>query len=75
LTIIGFLVAKLNGIVGKFNKEKCISLIFAGGLRNFSVILTIAVTFFPEAVALPTLICIIFQQILAAIMGKVIIRR
>jgi len=75
LTVLGFLLAKLNGIAGRLNKEKCISLIFAGGLRNFSAILTIAVTFFPEAAAIPTLLCIVFQQTLAAVMGKTIIRR
>jgi predicted Na+-dependent transporter len=37
--------------------------------------MTIAVTFFPEATALPTLLCIVFQQIIAAVMGKIIIKK
>jgi predicted Na+-dependent transporter len=75
LTVIGFLLAKLNGIIVKCNEQKNIALIFAGGLRNFSAVMTIAVTFFPEATALPTLLCIVFQQIIAAIMGKLIIKK
>ncbi|MCL2720260.1 MAG: hypothetical protein FWD47_02850 [Treponema sp.] len=75
LTVTGFLLSKLTGIVSKSGEEKSISLFFAGGLRNFSAVLTIAVAFFPEATALPTLLCIVFQQIIAAIMGKVMIKK
>jgi len=37
--------------------------------------MTIAVTFLPEAAVLPTLMSIILQQTIAAVMGKLIIRR
>jgi predicted Na+-dependent transporter len=74
LTIIGFLLAKIITIAGKWSEQKSISLIFAGGLRNFSAVMTIAVTFFPEDTALPTLLCIVFQQLIAAVMGKVMIK-
>jgi hypothetical protein len=46
-------------------------MIIAGGLRNNSAIMTIAVNFFPETAALPTLLSIMFQQTIMAIMGKV----
>jgi len=87
LTVIGFLFAKLNGVIerctvktsGTVNdsrgSEKGISLIIAGGLRNNSAVMTIAVTFFPEATVLPTLLSIVFQQIITAIMGKVLIKK
>ncbi|MDR0322665.1 MAG: hypothetical protein LBI28_14315 [Treponema sp.] len=75
LTVAGFLFAKLNGIVGKFSNEKTTSLIIAGGLRNNSAVMTIAVTFFPEATVLPTLVSIIVQQTIAAIMGKLVIKK
>lgn len=74
LTVLGFLLAKLNGIIGKCGSQKGASLIIAGGLRNNSAVMTIAVTFFPEAAALPTLLCIVFQQIITAVMGKVLIK-
>jgi len=74
LTVLGFILAKLTGKIVKCNEEKSISMFFAGGLRNFSAVLTIAVAFFPEVTALPTLLCIVFQQIIAAIMGKLMIK-
>ena len=75
LTTTGFFLAKLNGIIGKFGSEKSASLIIAGGLRNNSAVMTIAVTFFPELTVLPMLVSIIFQQMIMAIMGRVIIKR
>jgi predicted Na+-dependent transporter len=74
LLIIGFLLAKLNGFFGKCSDEKKTSLIIAGGLRNNSAVMTIAVTFFPELTVLPILLSLVFQQTIAAIMGKLMIR-
>jgi predicted Na+-dependent transporter len=75
LTVIGFLLARVNGIAAKCGYEKSSALVIAGGLRNNNAVMTIAVAFFPEAAVLPTLISIIVQQTIAAIMGKVIIRK
>ena len=75
LTITGFFLARLNGIIGKCGDEKNASLIIAGGLRNNSAVMTIAVTFFPELVVLPTLVSIIFQQMIMAVLGRVIIKK
>ncbi|MCL2214088.1 MAG: hypothetical protein FWC06_02645 [Treponema sp.] len=75
LTITGFLIAKLNGVIGKCSVEKGTSLILAGGLRNNSVVMTIAVTFFPEAAVFPSLLTIIFQQTIAVVMGKLLIKK
>jgi len=75
LTAAGFLLAWFFGITGKCTGEKKASLIIAGGLRNNSAVMTIAVTFFPEAAVFPTLVSIIFQQVITAVMGKLIIER
>ncbi|MCL2442314.1 MAG: hypothetical protein FWD13_02480 [Treponema sp.] len=75
LTTTGFLLAKLNGIIGKCDDKKTTSLVIAGGLRNNSAVMTIAVAFFPEAAVLPTLLSIIFQQTIAAIIGKLMIAK
>ena len=74
LTITGFFLAKINGITGKSGAEKSASLIIAGGLRNNSAVMTIAVTFFPELTVLPSLLSIIFQQMIMALLGKAIIK-
>jgi len=75
LTASSFLLARLNGVAAKCGNEKTAALVIAGGLRNNSAVMTIAVTFLPEAAVLPTLMSIILQQSIAAIMGKLIIRR
>jgi len=75
LTFAGFLLARLNGVICKCSEEKSASLVIAGGLRNNSAVMTIAVTFFPEAAVLPTILSIIFQQMIAAVMGRVLIRK
>jgi predicted Na+-dependent transporter len=70
LTTTGFLLARVNGIAAKCGNEKTTALVIAGGLRNNSAVMTIAVTFLPEAAVLPTLMSIILQQTIAAIMSK-----
>lgn len=75
LTTAGFIITKLLGSIGKCNEEKGISLVIAGGLRNNSAVMTIAVAFFPEAAVLPTLLSLVFQQTIAAVMGKLIIKK
>ena len=75
LAVGGFMLARLVGIVSKCGPEKNVTLFFSGGLKNISVVATIAVTFFPEATALPTITGILFQQSIAAVMGKLIKRR
>jgi predicted Na+-dependent transporter len=72
LSTTGFLLSKFTAIAIRCHREKNISLFFAGGLRNISAVSTIAVTFFPEAAALPALLGIVFQQTLSAIMGNLL---
>ncbi|MDR0316800.1 MAG: bile acid:sodium symporter [Treponema sp.] len=71
LSVTGFIISKAAAIAGKCNAEKGIALFFCGGLRNISAVTTIAVTFFPEAAALPALLGIVFQQSIAAVMGNI----
>jgi predicted Na+-dependent transporter len=71
----GFLFSKLAAVAARCSAEKSIALFFSGGLRNISAVTTIAVTFFPEAAALPALLGIVFQQSISAIMGKLLIKK
>ena len=68
----GFILSKLGAVAVKCNTEKSVVLFFAGGLRNISAVTTIAVTFFPEAAALPALLGIVFQQTISVLMGKLL---
>jgi tagaturonate reductase len=71
LTFTGFFLVKLVTVIGKCKAPKDTTLIVAAGLRNNSAVMTIAVAFFPEATVLPTLMSIIVQQSIMAVMGKV----
>jgi predicted Na+-dependent transporter len=75
LSITGFIFSKLAAVAGRCNAEKSVTVFFSGGLRNISAVTTIAVTFFPEAAALPALLGIVFQQTLSAVMGKIVLRK
>ena len=75
LSASGFLLSRLAALVVRCNHEKSVAMLFAGGMRNISAITTIAVNFFPEAAALPALLGIMFQQSLAAFMGKLLTRQ
>jgi len=74
LTALGFLLGKFFAAISRCSDQKAISLILAGGLRNNSAVMTIAVAFFPETAVLPAVMSIVFQQTIAAIMGKLIIK-
>ena len=75
LSVVGFIVSKFAAGTVRCNTEKTVTLFFGGGLRNISAVTTIAVTFFPEAAALPALLGIVFQQAISAIMGKLMLNK
>ncbi|MDR0623603.1 MAG: hypothetical protein LBG10_04160 [Treponema sp.] len=73
--MIGYVLSKLTGRAGRLKPEKRITLFFSTGLRNISAATTIAIEFFPEAAALPCLLGIVFQQVTAAFMGKILLKK
>jgi len=75
LSVTGYLLGKLVAIVVRCNPEKSVSLCFAGGMRNLTAVTTIAVSFFPEATALPAFLGILLQQSIAVLMGKLLTRK
>ena len=74
LCVAGFAVSRLAAAIVKCDAEKGAAFFFSGGLRNISSVTTIAVTFFPEAAALPALLGVMFQQTVSAIMGRFLLR-
>jgi predicted Na+-dependent transporter len=73
--ITGYVLSKITGALGKLNQKKRVTLFFSGGLRNISAATTIAIDFLPPAAALPCLLGIVFQQVTAAIMGRILLGR
>jgi tagaturonate reductase len=73
--MIGYVLSKLTGMAGRLKPEKRITQYFSAGLRKISAATTIAIEFFPEAAALPCLLGIVFQQVTAAFMGKILLKK
>lgn len=81
ITAIVFIVAcsgyVVSWFIAKLFKEERdiqIALIYNGGMRNISAGAVIAITYFPAAVAVPVIIGMLFQQILASLTGTVLSR-
>jgi predicted Na+-dependent transporter len=71
----GFLLSRLFAGIVRCNPEKSVSMLISGGMRNITAVTTVAVTFFPEAAVLPSLLSILFQHSVAALMGKLMSRK
>lgn len=69
LAFIGYLIAWLVGNWLNIDRETKVAMIFTGGMRNISAGAVIAVQYFPPAVAVPVIVGMLFQQILASIFG------
>lgn len=72
IALSGYFFAWVLGIVTKRNKEEIVGMIFSGGMRNISAGAVLAVSFFPPQVAVPVVIGMLFQQILAALYGHLL---
>jgi predicted Na+-dependent transporter len=74
LSASGFMIGKIAGFLGRFNRDKQVSLFFAVGLHNTSAAMTLGIEFFPGPAALPSVLGIMFQQSICAIMGQVMLK-
>jgi predicted Na+-dependent transporter len=72
---LGFVCGKIIGLLGKANRARQAALIFSVGLHNTSAAMTLGIEFFPGPAALPAVLGIIFQQTIAAIMGRLLLKR
>jgi predicted Na+-dependent transporter len=69
LVIMGYLVGYLGSLVFKDNSRPMqLTMMYNVGLRNISVGLVLALSYFPPAVSVPVSLYILFQQPLAAAM-------
>ncbi|MCM3569734.1 bile acid:sodium symporter family protein [Neobacillus mesonae] len=74
LALTGYL---FSFFIGKFlvkERNTVITMTFSGGMRNISAGAVIGVTYFPSAVAVPVVIGMLFQQVLASLAGHFIAR-
>ncbi|MFS0862013.1 bile acid:sodium symporter family protein [Fredinandcohnia sp. 179-A 10B2 NHS] len=70
----GYLFAYLIGKLLKFEQQNLVCLIFTGGMRNIGAGVVIAVSFFPPQTAVPVVIAMLFQQMLASLYSYFIVK-
>ena len=69
IALSGYLLSFLIGRLLGCDRGTVVSLVFTGGMRNISAGAVIAVSYFPAAVAVPVVIGMLFQQVLASLSG------
>ncbi|MCM3160079.1 bile acid:sodium symporter family protein [Metabacillus litoralis] len=69
LASFGYFLAWMLSILFKRDRETKVVMMFTGGMRNISAGAVIAVQYFPAAVAVPVVLGMLFQQVLASIFG------
>ena len=72
VALSGYFFSWMIGVLTKRHKDETIAMIYTGGMRNISAGAVIAVSFFPPQTAVPVVIGMLFQQILAAAYGQAI---
>ncbi|MFZ0370592.1 MAG: bile acid:sodium symporter family protein [Halobacillus sp.] len=71
LAILAYFIGFLTGKLLKIGRASVISLTFNSGMRNISGGAVIAITYFPPPVAVPVIVGMLFQQVLASFTGKI----
>lgn len=69
IALTGYLFSFLLGRLMKRDRDTVVTLTFSGGMRNISAGAVLAVSFFPAAVAVPVVLGMLFQQVLASTSG------
>jgi len=75
ISIVGYVIGWLAARVLKWEQDILIALVYNSGMRNISAGAVLAVAYFPAPVAIPVVLCMLFQQSLAALCGYLIARR
>ncbi|UZJ79627.1 bile acid:sodium symporter family protein [Fictibacillus sp. KU28468] len=68
----GYLICWLTGMLFGWERERVVALVFSGSMRNISAGSVLALTYFSPATAVPVVVGMLFQQILASIYGHLI---
>ncbi|MBW4084322.1 bile acid:sodium symporter family protein [Paenibacillus sp. S150] len=71
----GYALCFLTARILRWNEADEVALIFNGGMRNISAGAVLAVSYFPAPVAVPVVLGMVFQQLLASLAGFLLGRR
>ncbi|MFK4304147.1 MULTISPECIES: bile acid:sodium symporter family protein [unclassified Paenibacillus] len=75
LASTGYMLSYCSSRLLGWNEADQVALIFNGGMRNISAGAVLAVSYFPAPVALPVVLGMVFQQMLASLVGFLLGRR
>ena len=68
----GYYLSFIIGRIFKQKKDTVVAMTFLGGMHNISAGALVAVSYFPAKVAVPVVIGMLFQQILASTYGHIV---
>ena len=68
----GYYLSFIIGRMFKLKKDTVVAITFLGGMRNISAGAVVAITYFPAKAAVPVVIGMLFQQILASTYGHIV---
>ncbi|MCM3356646.1 bile acid:sodium symporter family protein [Psychrobacillus sp. MER TA 171] len=74
IAFLGYVLSFSAGRLLKQEKETVIAMVFTGGMRNISAGVVLATAYFPPAVAIPVVLGMLFQQVLASLFNSFIER-
>lgn len=74
LAVAGFSFSWAIAKFMKKSREDTVAIVFAGGMRNNSTGIVIALAYFPSEVAIPVIVGTLFQQTVCAIFGSLMER-
>ncbi|WP_017755278.1 bile acid:sodium symporter family protein [Calidifontibacillus oryziterrae] len=74
IALIGYISGFIFSRLLKMDRETVIALTYNGGMRNIGAGAAIAITYFPAPVAVPVVVGMLFQQIIASLTGSLLSR-
>jgi BASS family bile acid:Na+ symporter len=72
IAVTGYFLSFFTARILRKDRGTVVALTFTGGMRNISAGAVLAVSYFPPAVAVPVVVGMLFQQVLASLSGAAI---
>ncbi|MEJ9212204.1 bile acid:sodium symporter family protein, partial [Bacillus smithii] len=72
IAFCGYYLSFIIGRMFKLKKDTVVAMTFLGGMRNISAGAVVAVSYFPAKAAVPVVIGMLLQQILASTYGHIV---
>lgn len=72
---LGYALGRLAALLLRWDRSVSVALTFNGGMRNISAGAVLAIAYFPGPAAIPVVLGMLFQQMLASLFGFVFYRR